>query len=309
MISLDSIRTFMRAADAGSFSAAGRNMRLSASVVSYRVQSLEQHLGCLLLTRTTRRMNLTDAGRQFYESCVDVMAAVEAAEKSVETSGASPRGVLRVASPSLIGSRVVAPLIPRFRQRHSETTVHLRMSDRFVDLVEEAIDIAIRLSVMPDSSFTLRKIAHVERVLCAAPDYLAAGPLLEKPADLLHHSCLLLRFPGAEQFRWTLRSADETMTLPVSGPLDTDDGAVLTEWALAGQGIVVKPLFEVASHLASGRLVEILPGVQPESVTLGILYRSRKLLPNRAKTFISMATEEIRNYVEGELDLIGRRSS
>ncbi|KAB7781845.1 Transcriptional regulator LysR family [Methylorubrum populi] len=281
-------------------------MRISPSVVSYRVQCLEEHLGCLLLTRTTRNMSLTDAGRQFYDNCVDVLAAVEAAEKSVEAVGASPRGVLRVAAPCLLGSRVVAPLIPQFRERHSETSMNLRLSDSFVDLVQESIDIAVRMSVMADSSFTLRKVAEIQRVLCASPGYLDGAPPLEKAADLLNHSCLLLRFPGSEQFRWTLSDGDETVTLPVAGPLDADNGEVLTQWALDGFGIVMKPLFEVAPLLAERRLVQVLPEACPVPVTLGLLYPSRKLLPNRAKTFINMATEAIRKYVSQQLALLGR---
>ncbi|MBB3904011.1 DNA-binding transcriptional LysR family regulator [Methylobacterium brachythecii] len=252
-------------------------------------------------------MSLTDAGRQFYDHCVDVLASVEAAEKSVETAGASPRGVLKVAAPLLLGSQVVAPLIPRFRERHSETSVNLRLSDSFVDFVQESIDIGIRMSVMADSSFTLRKIAEIERVFCASPSYLSEAPPLERSADLLNHSCLLLRFPGSEQYRWTMTEQDETITLPVAGELDADNGEVLTKWALDGFGIAMKPLFEVAPYLADGRLVQVLPAVSPVSVTLGLLYPSRKLLPNRAKTFIGMATEEIRRHLGQQLALVGRQ--
>lgn len=284
-------------------------MRISPSVVSYRVQCLEEHLGCLLLTRTTRNMSLTDAGRHFYDSCVEILAAVEAAEKSVETEGARPRGVLKVAAPYLLGSQVVAPLIPRFRELHGETSVNLRLSDCLVNLVEESIDIAIRMSVMADSSFTLRKVAEVERILCAAPSYLSAAPPLDKPADLLNHSCLLLRFPGSEQFRWTLVDREETLTLPVAGHLDADNGEALTRWALGGSGIVMKPVFEVAPYLADGSLVQVLPQAPPLSVTLGILYPSRKLLPNRAKTFINMTTEALRRHINERLALVNRKAA
>ncbi|MGU3539261.1 LysR family transcriptional regulator [Methylobacterium sp. A54F] len=307
MISLESIRIFMRAAETGSFSAAGRTLRLSPSVISYRVQTLEEHLGCLLLTRTTRRMNLTEAGRLFYDRCLDIAQAVEQAEKSVERAGASPRGTLKVTAPLGLGRRVVAPLVPRFRERHGETDVHLRLSDHLLDLVQEAVDIAIRLSQMRDSSFTLRKVADVERVLVAAPAYLDANPAPERPADLLEHACLLLRFPGSEQFRWTLMDGDEALTLPVTGRIDVDDSDVLTEWALAGQGIALKPLYEVAPYLADGRLVPVLPATPPAPLTLGVLYPSRKMLPNRAKTFVEMSADAIRQHVAGNLALIGRR--
>ena len=307
MLSLESIRIFMRAAETGSFSAAGRALRLSPSVISYRIQTLEEHLGCLLLTRTTRRMNLTEAGRVFYDRCLDIAASVERAEKSVETQGAAPRGTLKVTAPLALGRRVVAPLIPAFRERHPETDVHLRLSDHLLDLVQEAVDVAVRLAQMRDSTFTLRKAAEIERILCASPDYLAEHPAPGSPAELIDHSCLLLRFPGSEQFRWSLRDGDEVVTLPVSGRIDADDGDVLTEWAIQGLGIVLKPVFEVAPYLADGRLVPVLPRTPPLPVTLGVVYPSRKMLPNRAKTFVEMTTEALRAHVGAGLDLIGRR--
>ncbi|MEE7441249.1 LysR family transcriptional regulator [Methylobacterium oryzae] len=308
MISLESIRIFLRSAETGSFSAAGRSLRLSPSVVSYRIQTLEEHLGCLLLTRTTRRMSLTEAGRIFYDRCLDITAAVEQAEKSVETAGAVPRGVLKVTAPLGLGRRVVAPLVPRFRARHGETDVRLRLSEHLLDLVQEAVDVAIRLSQMRDSTFTLRKVAEIERVLCAAPAYLAEHPAPAEPADLLQHDCLLLRYPGAEQFRWTLVDGQETVTLPVSGHIDADDGDTLTAWALAGEGIVLKPLFEVAAHLAEGRLVPVLEHTPPTSVTLGLLYPSRKMLSARTKTFVDMTHEALRQHVSEQLALVGGRA-
>lgn len=296
----------MRSAETGSFSAAGRALRLSPSVISYRIQSLETHLGCLLLTRTTRRMSLTEAGRIFYDRCLDITSAVEQAEKSVETTGATPRGTLKVTAPLSLGRRVVASLIPRFRERHQEADVHLRLSDHLLDLVQEAVDVAVRISQMRDSSFTLRKVADIERILCAAPSYLARSPTLDEPGDLLRHNCLLLRFPGSEQFRWTLTDREETVTLPVAGNIDVDDSDTLTAWALAGEGIVLKPLFEVAPHIRDGSLLQVLPQSPPTSVTLGILYPSRKMLSVRSKTFVDMAYEDLRGHVNQGLQLVGR---
>ena len=126
---------------------------------------------------------------------------------------------------------------------------------------------AIRLAVLADSSLIARKIADCPRLLCAAPDYLAEKGTPERPEDLLDHQCLLLRFPGSQQFRWTLRTAEGPEAVAVSGRMDADDGDMLTEWALLGQGIVLKPAFEVAEHLRGGRLVQVLPDFPPEPVT------------------------------------------
>ncbi len=124
----------------------------------------------------------------------------------------------------------------------------------------------------------------------------------------MEHDCLLLRFPGSEQFRWTLTAGEETVTLPVSGHIDADDGDTLTEWALAGEGIVLKPLFEVAGAIAEGRLVPLLQGTPPTSATLGLLYPSRKMLSARTKTFVDMAHEALRAHVAEQLALVGKRA-
>lgn len=307
MISLENIRIFMRAAESGSFSAAGRTLRMSPSVVSYRVQALETHLNCRLVSRTTRRMNLTEAGRVFYERCLDVIESVERAEVSVTEAGATPRGALKVTAPLGLGRRVISSLAARYREQHEETDIHLRLSDHLLDLVQESVDVAIRLAQLRDSTFTLRKIADVERVLCAAPSYLEKRGMPETPSDLLRHSCLLLRFPGSQQFRWTLMVEHEPQILPVSGQLDADDCDVLIEWALAGQGIIMMPLFEVAEHIAAGRLQVLLPEAPPQPVTLGVLYPTRKMLPARVKTFVDMTVDGVRRHVSKQLGHVGKK--
>lgn len=306
MISLENVRIFMRAVETGSFSAAGRMMRLSPSVVSYRIQLLEDHLNSRLLTRTTRSMHLTEAGRVFFERCVEVVEAVERAEASVATDGgAAPRGNLKVTTTLGLGRRVIAPMLARYRALQPRTDVRLRLSDHLLDLVQEGVDVAVRLARMDDLSFTLRKIADVRRVLCAAPAYLAKRDAPVIPQDLISHDCLLLRFPGSQQFRWTLDFQGEAVTVPITGPLDADDGDVLTQWALDGLGIVLKPLFEIAHLVAEGRLVEVLPEAPPLPVTLGVLYPTRRMLPPRTKSFIDLTVEEMRRHLNSQLALLG----
>jgi DNA-binding transcriptional LysR family regulator len=306
MISLENVRIFMRAVETGSFSAAGRKLRLSPSVVSYRIQLLEDHLNSRLLTRTTRSMSLTEAGRVFFERCLEVVEAVERAEASVALEGgAAPRGNLHVTTPLGLGRRVIAPMLARYRTLQPHTEVRLRLSDHLLDLVQEGVDVAIRIARMEDSSFTLRKIADVRRLLCASPEYLARRGAPAVPQDLTAHDCLLLRFPGSQQFRWTLDFQGEAVTIPITGPLDADDGDVLTQWALDGLGIVLKPLFEVAPLIAEGRLVEVLPEAPPLPVTLGILYPTRRMLPPRTKSFIDLSVEEMRRHLTSQLAILG----
>jgi DNA-binding transcriptional LysR family regulator len=214
-----------------------------------------------------------------------------------------------VTTPLGLGRRVIAPMLARYRVLQPHTEVRLRLSDHLLDLVEEGVDVAIRIARMEDSSFTLRKIADVRRVLCAAPAYLARREAPLVPQDLAAHDCLLLRFPGSQQFRWTLDFRGEAVTVPVAGPLDADDGDVLTQWALDGLGIILKPLFEVAPLLAEGRLVEVLPEAPPLPVTLGVLYPTRRMLPPRTKSFIDLSVEEMRRHLTSQLAMLGPQKS
>jgi DNA-binding transcriptional LysR family regulator len=290
---LENIQTFVRVVELGSLSAAGRQLRLSPAVMSHRLQQLEQHLGVRLLNRTTRQVQPTEQGAAFYEACQEVLAAVARAESVAADAGGVPQGNLRVTAPLGFGRRILAPLVPVFQARHPQLGIRLRLSDHLLDLLREAVDVAIRLAVLPDSSLIARKIADCPRVLCAAPAYLAAHGAPERPEDLLAHRCLLLRFPGSQQFRWSLRTPDGPVTLPVAGPFDADDGDVLTAWALAGQGIVLKPRFEVADELSCGRLVPVLEAFPPEPATLAVVYPHRKLLPAKVRAFADFIIEAV----------------
>lgn len=290
---LENMQVFVRVVELGSLSAAGRHLRLSPAVVSHRLQQLENHLGVRLLNRTTRQVQPTEQGSAYYEACQEVLAALAHAESVVAEVGGTPRGSLRVTAPLGFGRRVLAPLLPRFAARHPQLEVRLRLSDHLLDLLREAVDVAIRLATLADSSLIARKIADCPRLLCAAPEYLAAKGRPERPEDLLDHQCLLLRFPGSQQFRWTLRTPQGPETFTVTGRMDADDGDVLTEWALLGQGIVLKPWFEVADHLRRGRLVELLPDFPPEPVSLAVVYPHRRLLPAKVKAFADFMVDEI----------------
>ena len=294
---LENIRVFVRVVELGGLSAAGRNLRLSPAVISHRLQQLEDHLGVRLLNRTTRQVQVTEQGGVFYEACLEVLGAVERAETAVSEIGATPRGTLRVTAPLGLGRRAVAPLAAAFRDQHPKVEVRLRLSDHLLDLLREGVDVAVRLAALRDSGLVMHKIASCPRLLCAAPAYLAARGVPERPEDLLQHDCLLLRFPGSLQFTWTVSGPDGPMKLAVAGPLDADDGDVLTAWAVAGRGIVLKPRFEVAAELAAGRLVPVLPEFPPEPATLAVLYPHRTHLPGKVRAFTDCIVPRLRAAV------------
>lgn len=301
MVTLENIRVFVRAVELTSFSETGRSMRLSAAVVSHRIRSLERQLGCRLFNRTTRKMQLTEQGRLYYENCLEILSAVERAEASVSSSGAAPPGQLKVTCPLGFGRRVVAPMLPRFQEKHPEINVILRSSDYLIDLLSEAVDVAVRMAVLPDSSFVVRQIATVERVLCASPAYLSRRGRPRQIAELDKHACLLLRFPGSPQFKWTLQRNAKPVVVTVKGPLDADDGDALADWALQGQGIVLRPLFEVAEHIKSGALEPVLTEFPPVSATLSILHAYQRQVPAKVRDFADMMVTEGRAHIRGAL--------
>jgi len=293
MALLENIRVFVRVVELGSFSAAGRNLRLSPAVVSHRIQQLEAHVGVRLLNRTTRQVQPTEQGMHYYEACLEVQRAVEQAETSVAGAGAAPQGTLKVTAPLVFGRRILAPLIPAFQAATPNVEVQLRMSDHLLDLIKEGVDAAVRLSVPTDSSLIIRKIADCPRQLFAAPCYLEEHGEPREPEDLLDHNCLLLRFQGSTQYRWLLNGPKGKLTLNVRGRLDADDSDVLTQWAVDGHGIVLKPIWEVSEHLQAGRLKPVLTDFPPDPATLAVLYPHRRLLPAKVRAFADFLMERV----------------
>ncbi|MFK7753089.1 MAG: LysR family transcriptional regulator [Sedimentitalea sp.] len=292
---LANIRTFVRVYELGSMSAAGRDMRISPAVTSARISQLEDHLGVRLFQRTTRNLTPTEQGAAFYPGARAVLETVEQAEAQVINLTDNPRGALFVAAPLGVGRRLIAPDMPDFLARYSEITLRLRLSDRPVDLTTEGLDLAFFLGQPADSTLRIRKIADCRRVLCAAPSYVAARGQPRSGADLVGgaHDCLNLRFPGAPEFQWRLITPDGPQRFAVTGRYECDDGDVLTEWALAGQGIVLKPVFEVADHLATGRLVVVLPDHPPEPVQMACLYAHRRHQDPKTRLFMEFASDRI----------------
>jgi DNA-binding transcriptional LysR family regulator len=303
---LENFRSFARAVECGSFSEAGRRMRVSANVVSQRIQTLESHLGCRLFNRTTRNMTLTEQGRIFYDHVIDALQTIEMAEANIGELGALPLGAIRVAAPLGLGRRFVAQAAAAYQDIHPKIDVQLRLSERRLDIIAESVDLALQYVTFADSSMIMRKIADAERILCASPDYVERWGMPQVPGDLAHHQCLLLRFPGSREFRWTLTQGGEEVSIQVKGHLDADDGDVLTAWALDGRGIILKPVFEIADTLAQGRLVPVLTANPPPPATLAVLYPTRNLVPLKVKAFADLLVERGRRYLATELARLGQ---
>lgn len=294
---IESLQVFVRVVELGSITSGGRDLRLTPAVASKRIKELETRLGVRLFNRTTRSLSPTEVGRVFYEEARKVLAALETAEARVATFSEAPRGTIRVAAPLGAGRRIIAPLIPAFVEDFPETAVRMRLSDRKVDILADGLDIAFFIGTPTDSNMKLRKIATCDRVLCAAPAYLQRHGRPGSPDDLLtpQANCLLLRYPRSPEYFWVLQTPDGPRKLDVSGRFDADDGDVLTDWAIAGNGIVNKPRFDIEHHLASGALVEILADTPPVPTVFGCLYPHRKLLDPKVRLFVDFILQRCQN--------------
>ncbi|MBV5325615.1 MAG: LysR family transcriptional regulator, partial [Rhodospirillaceae bacterium] len=226
--------------------------------VSNRIARLEGDLKARLLNRTTRRVNPTEEGAAFYQHCLSILNELEQVENLLSQRTDEPRGPIKVSLPVAFGRRYVAPHIGAFLTRYPQMQVRLQLTDRFSDLIQERIDLAIRIGVLEDSSAIVRNLATDRRVIVAAPAYLDARGIPQAPEHLLEHNCLLLRFPGSKQYRWTLTGPDGPQTLRVAGNMDSDNSEVLLDWCLAGHGLALKSIWEIVDHLNEGRLRVVL---------------------------------------------------
>ena len=276
---VNSLKTFVRVFELGSMSAAGRDQRVSAAVASARIAELEKHLGVRLFNRTTRSLQPTEQGAIFYKGAIKILETIEEAETAVADVSRSPRGSIHVAAPLGIGKRLIAPLIPGFKDLYPAIDVRLRLSDRRVDITAEGLDVAFLLGPLEDSNLRVRPIAECRRVLAASPDYIARRGMPRSGRDLVEdrHACLMLRYPGAREFIWTLVTPEGPRRFEVTGPFESDDGDVLTGWALAGRGIILKPVFEIAELLRSGELVSVAEETPPQEVRLAALFPHKRL--------------------------------
>ena len=293
------LKMFLRVYELSSMSAAARDQRTSPAVASARISELEKHLGVRLFNRTTRSLQPTENGKRFYDGARKVLEAIDEAEAAVMEHARNPRGVVFVAAPLGIGRRFIAPHVPAFKDQYPLIDVRLRLSDRVIDLTAEGLDVAFHLGILEDSALKVRLIADCPRVLCAAPGYIARRGMPEDGAALVRdrHDCLNLRFPGAKEFQWTLLTADGPQRYEITGPYESDDGDVLTGWALDGHGVVMKPIFEIADHLRTGRLVPVATTTPPLPVQLSLLSQSRSAKDSKVRLFTDFMIARVRDEI------------
>ena len=286
MNQIEHIVAFVRVAELGSYTRAAEALDISRTRVSRQVMALEKALGARLIQRTTRRLHLTEAGERYLMRAQGVLQALDEAAAEVGQGTSDVRGRLRVNGPMSFGTRYLTPLVTQFMLAHPALDVRLDLNDRRVDLLEEGYDVAIRIGSLPDSSLVARRLTRCRLLFCASPEYLATHGEPVSVNDLNEHRCLRYR-SGQQSADWQIA----TQSLTVNGPLESNNGDVLTQAAEAGLGIAQQPSFLVTESIVSGRLVPILTDEPAVRLDVHALYPARRYLPAKVERFIDLLTE------------------
>jgi DNA-binding transcriptional LysR family regulator len=293
---VSSMLSFVKVVDTGGFGSAARQLNLSASVVTTRVKSIEERLGVRLLNRTTRSVSLTEAGRAYYDRCVQILSEIENAEEAAQVLQSKPRGILRLnTSPGVPG--LIARSIAEYSTRYPDVTVHLAATSCMLDLVEEGYDLAIWYGAIPDQGLIVRRLADYRMIVCASPEYLAKHGRPEHPSELIKHNCVTFYDAptlGRGGREWQFTGPDGDFSLQMSGNLETNSAITFRAAALLGQGIIIAPGPFVFDDLKSGVLVSILSDFLPKQFSIDAFYPHRAHLPAKVRTFIDLLVEDLR---------------
>lgn len=282
---IDSMGVFAKVVAKQSFSGAARELRLSQAAVSKHVRALEDWLGARLLDRTTRRLNVTEIGALVYQRCERILDEIDEVRQSTSALQTVPRGVLHLAAPVSFGITQLGPALADYLVRYPEVVVDVTLDDRFIDVVEEGFDLALRVGALKNSSLIARRLAPVRFVLCASPGYVKQHGAPRRPDDLTNHRCLfysLRAIPG----EWCFVGPEGEVALRISGRFRSNSGNMLYAAMLAGAGIGLAPTFIVGRDLAEGRLIVLMPEYQPVESELSAIYPPGKSPSAKVRTLI-----------------------
>jgi DNA-binding transcriptional LysR family regulator len=282
---LAAIAAFIRVVENGGFTAAARHLNLSPTMVSNHVQELEDRLGARLLNRTTRRVSLTEIGREYYERSAHILADLDEADRAAGALQATPRGRLRVhCHPAL--ARIIAPLVTAYLRDNPEVSVDLRRGDQMIDLLEEDFDLAIRPYAPPDSSLMVRRLADWRHVLCCSRSYLETHPEPVSPADLSAHNCIRYAFyPFGDEWRFT-NSDGGPLTVRVAGNLVTSDTELVHSAVIGGLGVALLAPFNIHEELRGGSVVPLLRNYPTAEFSIVAVFPHRRHLAAKVRVFI-----------------------
>ena len=286
MDKFESIRAFIQVVNSGGFAAAAREMGLSRSQVNKLVIALENELSIQLLHRSTRVVTPTETGLAFHERCVEILASLEEAERSITQIQAEPRGRLKVNAPMTFGTMYLAPALADFLVQYPDLQVQLTLNDRFIDPIEEGFDVTLRIAQPTESaSLIVHPLTTVSRVVCAAPSYLERHGTLVHPNDLRQHSCLHYGQLAVDT-EWTLIGRDGEQTISVNGVWCSNNGEVLRDAAVRGLGITLLPTFIVGQELQRGTLQIVLPDYHPPELSISVIYPVNRHLSTKVRLLV-----------------------
>ncbi|MFG6486563.1 LysR family transcriptional regulator [Roseateles sp. BYS78W] len=289
---LDAMTVFVAAVDEGSLSAAGRRLQMPLATVSRKLAELESHLGTRLVTRSTRQLALTEAGRDYLVAAREILERVDEAERGAAGVQAAPRGELIVAAPLVFGRLHVVPVVADYLARFADVNVRLMLSDRNANLLEEHIDVALRIGTLPDSGLVALRIGEIRRVTCASPAYLATRGTPAAPDELRGHCCVNFEGLGGTS-SWSFPVGDTMQRVAVRTRLSVTTADAAIRAAEAGAGVTRLLSYQVADALREGRLVRLLPEHEPAPVPVSLLYSRQGRLPMKTRSFLDFATPRL----------------
>ena len=285
MDKLDAMQTFVRVAEAGSFIAVANQLQVARSVVTRQIAALEKHLGAKLITRSTRSLTLTAAGSAYLEKCRVILNMVDAAESSLAEEKAVPRGRIRLGLPLTYGLQELMPALLDFARDQPFIELIMDLSDQRANLIEEGLDLAIRITAELQPGDIVRKLGQCHLLTLASPDYLAQHGEPRHPTDLRHHECLIYASDSATT-QWSYRDGENTLQVPVRGRIVANNGGALTEAAARGMGITRQPDFIVAPWLARGQVQVVLQDFEIPPLGIYAVLPSNRYIPHRVSALI-----------------------
>ncbi len=290
---LQSMRVFAKVVEQGSFAKAGQVLDISNAVVTRHVADLEEHLGTRLLNRTTRKLSLTETGHAYLERVIQILQEIDDAEAIASAQSQKPSGNLRIYSHLGFGQLQLAQLLPAYTREYPDVTLDLMLSNRAVDLVEDRFDVGVFIDFQKfDASMVARQLGMSEVLLCASPAYVKQHGTLRTMADISRHACLNFSYEQVRHHWPTKGPNGETVNIPITSKVVSNNGELLRQCALAGMGIMLRPSFSLGDDLATGRLVRLLPDQRLGQLSVVLVYPSRRLLSAKVRSFVDFMIRE-----------------
>jgi len=291
MDTISGIRTFIGVVDEGSFTTAAEQMTMSVSLVSKYIAQLETRLGVRLLNRTTRSLTLTEIGGIYYERSQQVLKDFDELEKEIKDKRASPCGNLVISAPQTFGEMFLTPLIEEFLKKYPDITIDLQLSDRLINLIDETVDVSIRIAELPDSNMIARYLEPARIVCCASAEYLKENSVPNHPFDLLNHECIFDK-NFKDPNRWPFLINGEKITVKVNGRLMVNSARTTRDIVLAGNGIALIPFYAVENDIKEGRIEILLEQYEAFDLGIYIIYLNRHHLAAKIRAFIDFISEK-----------------